>query len=218
MITLYLKQSDKENPTKIQFDDKIESVEEAIAAWNWKHDPLHLMPSVKVMTLVAIAPVLALHILNTGLCVASIGLFLFCDTFLNTILENYTELQAGDASSPPKPIESEEELESALKISEALHFKKNRSLEETAEYLSLVNAIADYEEKYYPMEPSTPHEILQHLMESSGATQDELIAILGTKEIFSAILSGERPISQPEAKTLGEYFKLCPSLFFPTPN
>jgi HTH-type transcriptional regulator / antitoxin HigA len=113
----------------------------------------------------------------------------------------------------PKVIESEAEYEQALTMTEQLHFKKNRFPEETALYLLLVTLIEAYETENYPMEPSTPHEILQHLMESSGTRQADLVGIVGSSGVVSQVVNGKRAISKAQAKALGEYFKLPSSLF-----
>jgi HTH-type transcriptional regulator/antitoxin HigA len=113
----------------------------------------------------------------------------------------------------PKVIESEAEYEQALTTTEQLHFKKNRLPEETALYLLLVTLIEAYETENYPMEPSTPHELLLHLMESSGTRQADLVGIIGSSGVVSEVVNGKRAISKAQAKALGEYFNLSPSLF-----
>jgi HTH-type transcriptional regulator/antitoxin HigA len=114
----------------------------------------------------------------------------------------------------PKVIDTEEEYERFLKVAEFLTFKKNRSPEERALHKLLVKLIEDYEEENYPMDESTPHEILQHLMESSGLRQADLVRILGSSSgVVSEMVNGKRSISKAQAKALGEYFKVSPSLF-----
>lgn len=74
--------------------------------------------------------------------------------------------------------------------------------------------IEDYEEENYPMDKSTPHEILQHIMESSGLRQADLVRILGSSSgVVSEMVNGKRSISKAQAKALGAYFKVSPSLF-----
>lgn len=114
----------------------------------------------------------------------------------------------------PKVIETEEDYERFLKVAEHLTFKKNRSPEERALHKLLVKLIEDYEEENYPMDKSTPHEILQHIMESSGLRQADLVRILGSSSgVVSEMVNGKRSISKAQAKALGEYFKVSPSLF-----
>jgi HTH-type transcriptional regulator/antitoxin HigA len=63
------------------------------------------------------------------------------------------------------------------------------------------------------MEPSSPHDILQHLMESSGTRQADLVGIIGSSGVVSELVNGKRAISKAQAKALGKYFNLSPSLF-----
>ena len=62
----------------------------------------------------------------------------------------------------PVAIETEEEYERILKIVEELTFKKNRTTEEKTLHKLLVILVEAYETQNYPIEESTPHEILQH--------------------------------------------------------
>ena len=123
----------------------------------------------------------------------------------------YSQLLAEIA---PQVIETEEDYERFLKVAEYLTFKKNRSPEERALHKLLVRLIEDYEEENYPMDESTPHEILLHIMESSGIRQADLVRILGSSScVVSEVVNGKRSISKAQAKALGEYFKVSPSLF-----
>lgn len=113
----------------------------------------------------------------------------------------------------PVAIETEEEYERVLKLVEQLTFKKNRTREEQALHKLLVILIEAYETEYYPMEESTPHEILQHIMEPSGTSPADLVGIIGSSGVVSEVVNGKRSISKPQAKALSEYFKVSPSLF-----
>ncbi len=113
----------------------------------------------------------------------------------------------------PLPIETEEEYERILKLVEKLTFQKNRTNEEQILHKLLVVLIEAYEIENYPMEQSTPHEILKHIMEASGTLQTDLVGIIGSSSVVSEIINGKRSISKEQAKALGEYFKVSPSLF-----
>lgn len=113
----------------------------------------------------------------------------------------------------PKVIETEEEYDRALAIAERLTFTKNRTPEEQALYKLLVLLIETYEAETYPMEQSAPHKILQHLMEASGTRQADLVGLIGTSGVVSEVVNGKRTISKAQAKALGNYFKVSPSLF-----
>ncbi len=113
----------------------------------------------------------------------------------------------------PVAIDTEEEYDRILKVVEELTFKKNRTTEEKALHKLLVILIEAYETENYPMEESTPHSILQHIMESSGTHQIDLVGIIGSSDVVSDIVNGKRAISKAQAKALSEYFKVSSSLF-----
>lgn len=117
------------------------------------------------------------------------------------------------AEVAPVAIETEEEYERALAVAEQLTFKKNRTPEERALLKLLVILIESYEAQNYPMDESTPHEILQHIMEASGTRQADLVGIIGSSGVVSEVVNGKRSISKAQAKALGDYFKVSPSLF-----
>ena len=79
------------------------------------------------------------------------------------------------AEYQPQVITSEEEYERMLANTERLIGCKNRSQEETALLQVLVRLIEEYENQNYPMGKSSPHIILQHLMEAQGIQKSELI-------------------------------------------
>jgi HTH-type transcriptional regulator / antitoxin HigA len=123
------------------------------------------------------------------------------------------------AEVAPMIIETEVEYDRALAVAERLTFAKNRTPEERALHKLMVMLIAAYEAEHYPMEKSTPHDILQHMMESSGTRQSDLIGVIGSSGVVSEVVNGKRSISKAQAKALGDYFKVSPSLFiYPLDN
>ncbi len=131
--------------------------------------------------------------------------------------DNYLKLLA-EIKIIPKIIETEAEYEHYLAVAEKLIAKRNnRTSEETTLFRLLVKLIEDYEEQTYNLEEwseSSPHEILQHLLEASGTRQTDLVGIISpSKGLISAIVNGKRSISKEQAKKLGKYFKVSPSLF-----
>ncbi len=117
------------------------------------------------------------------------------------------------AEIAPKAIESEEEYDRLLAVAERLTFAKNSTPEERVLYKLLVTLIEVYETENYPIDKPEPHEILQHIMESSGIRQADLIGIIGSSGVVSEVVNGKRAISKAQAKALGDYFKISPSLF-----
>jgi len=117
------------------------------------------------------------------------------------------------AEIAPRAIETEEEYDRLLAVAERLTFAKNLTPEEKVLYKLLVTLIEVYETENYPMDKSEPHEILQHIMESSGTRQADLVGIIGSSGVVSEVVNGKRAISKAQAKALGDYFKISPSLF-----
>jgi len=117
------------------------------------------------------------------------------------------------AEIAPRAIETEEEYDRLLAVAERLTFAKNLTPEEKVLYKLLVTLIKVYETENYPMDKSEPHEILQHVMESSGTRQADLVGIIGSSGVVSEVVNGKRAISKAQAKALGDYFKISPSLF-----
>jgi HTH-type transcriptional regulator / antitoxin HigA len=117
------------------------------------------------------------------------------------------------AESQPKVINDEQEYDNALKIVATL-MNNELTPEETALLEVWAILIEDYEDQNYPMAESTPQEVLLHLMEVKEVRQVDLMGILGSKGVVSEVVNGKRSISKAQAKALGEFFKVNPSLFF----
>jgi HTH-type transcriptional regulator / antitoxin HigA len=113
----------------------------------------------------------------------------------------------------PKVIETETEYEQILVKAEQLTFNKNKTNEEQILLKLLVLLIEQYETENYPLGEAKPYEILQHLMESSGTKQADLVGIIGSSGMVSEVVNGKRSISKAQAKALGKYFQVLPSLF-----
>ena len=118
------------------------------------------------------------------------------------------------AEIAPKAIETEEEYDRLLKVAEELTFTKNPTPEQTTLYKLLVTLIEVYEAENYAIDKSEPHEILQHIMESKGLRQADLVDIMKSSSgVVSEVVNGKRTISKAQAKALGDYFQVSPSLF-----
>lgn len=118
----------------------------------------------------------------------------------------------------PKIIETKEEYEQFLAVVERLVFKKeDDTLEEAALFKLLIKLIKDYEEETYSLKEwskTSPHELLQHLMEARGMKQVDLVGVLSpSKGLVSSIVNGKRQISKAQAKKLGDIFNISPSVF-----
>lgn len=131
--------------------------------------------------------------------------------------ENYINLLNQDRIIP-KIIETNEEYEHFLSIVERLMSRKiTRTPEETILFRLLVKLIKDYEEETYNLKEwskTSPHELLQHLMEARGMKQVDLVGVLSpSKGLVSSIVNGKRAISKAQAKKLGEIFNISSSVF-----
>jgi HTH-type transcriptional regulator / antitoxin HigA len=118
----------------------------------------------------------------------------------------------------PKVIETEAEYNRFLAIAERLIFKKkDRTAEESTLLKLLVRLIKDYEEEVFDLEnwsKTSPHELLQFLMESKGIKQADLVGVLSDSSgLISSIVNGKREISKAQAKKLGEFFHIEPGVF-----
>jgi HTH-type transcriptional regulator / antitoxin HigA len=113
----------------------------------------------------------------------------------------------------PKVITTEAEYDHALETVEKLMACKQRTPEQTAILQLLVTLIEEFETKHYPIEPSSPHAMLEHLMDARGIKQSDLVGVIGSKGVVSEVVNRKRPISKAQAKTLGEFFNVSPGLF-----
>jgi HTH-type transcriptional regulator / antitoxin HigA len=124
----------------------------------------------------------------------------------------YAELLA---AIQPKAIETEEENEFYLAEAAKL-MQLGETLSPAQERLLklLVNLIESFEERHYQMKSATPLEILTELVSDRGLKQKDLIPVFGSQGVASEVLNGKRGISKTQAKALGEFFKVSPTLFF----
>jgi HTH-type transcriptional regulator / antitoxin HigA len=114
----------------------------------------------------------------------------------------------------PKVIETEEENEFYLtEVSKLMQLGENLSPAQEQLLRLLVNLIENFENQYYQMNPATPLEILQEFVSDRGLKQKDLLPVFGSQGIASEVLNGKRSISKAQAKALGEFFKVSPTLF-----
>jgi HTH-type transcriptional regulator / antitoxin HigA len=124
--------------------------------------------------------------------------------------DNYPQLLA---EFVPQEIDSEVEYDRALAIAEHLIFKQNNTTAEIKVLKLIVILIKNYETVHYPMDQVSPHELLQHLMESNQTRQADLVGLIGSRGVVSEVVNGKRAISKAQAKALGEFFSVSPGLF-----
>jgi HTH-type transcriptional regulator / antitoxin HigA len=115
----------------------------------------------------------------------------------------------------PKLIKSEEENERALAVVEELMHKKDRTIEEDELYELLIILIEKFEQEYYsPDQACTSHSMLLFLMEQQNISQEDLVKIIGSSEIVSSLINGEKAIDKEQAENLGKFFNVESSIFF----
>jgi HTH-type transcriptional regulator/antitoxin HigA len=86
-------------------------------------------------------------------------------------------------------------------------------LEESALLDLLIALIEKYEDEHYPIGESTAHSMFLHLIDAQNVKEAELVAILGSREVVSQVMSGKQEITQEMAKVLGSFFHVDTSLF-----
>jgi HTH-type transcriptional regulator / antitoxin HigA len=115
----------------------------------------------------------------------------------------------------PKVIETEEENDLYLaEVEKLMALGENLSPEQEQLLRLLVTLIENFEDQYYQLKPATAQEILNELMSDRGLKQKDLLGVFGSQGVASEVMSGKRSISKSQAKALGEFFHVSPTLFF----
>ena len=119
------------------------------------------------------------------------------------------------AQTLPAPITTEAEYKRMLAQVEILMQEDEDAMsrEQQAILELLTTLIEQYEERHYPIEDASPHDVLLHLMEARGITQKDLWPVFGSKGIASEVINGKRAISKMHAKKLAAFFHVSPALF-----
>ena len=114
----------------------------------------------------------------------------------------------------PSPIRSEQELDGAIAVINALIDKDTLSQDED-DYLDVLgDLVRKYETEHHPNLPVSDADMLRHLIEARGTTQAQVSAETGIAEsTISAILSGKRGMSRKHIEALARYFKVKPAVF-----
>jgi HTH-type transcriptional regulator/antitoxin HigA len=115
----------------------------------------------------------------------------------------------------PQVIETEAQYRQMVRQFADLAGKgRARSAEETKLLRLLALLVEDYDRRHaLPPDTSTPAEKLQFLLEHSGKTARDLQSVFGQRSHVHEALSGKRQISAPQARKLGQLFRVSPGLF-----
>ena len=116
------------------------------------------------------------------------------------------------AKAAPALVETEAENERLLAIIEPM-MSRELSPEEEKLFDLLVKLVADFEQQHYPMDESSPNEMLKFLMEQRDLRQRDIVHLFGSSGIASEVINGKRAISKTQAKALAEFFHVSPELF-----
>jgi HTH-type transcriptional regulator / antitoxin HigA len=125
-----------------------------------------------------------------------------------------------------RPLASEEDLDTALEVSQELFERLNSLEEEEKDYLKVLGSLIEtYESVHHKLddEPEgTPAEMLRWLMDVNGLKQTDLCTLLGvTSGRASEIANGVRDMSKKQILILAEHFHVTPGMFLsktPTPT
>lgn len=66
----------------------------------------------------------------------------------------------------------------------------------------LTTLVGAYEDRHFPVEPSSPLEMLRYAVGDLGHTQTELAEVVGSRALASQLLSGKRRISLDAAQKI----------------
>ena len=81
------------------------------------------------------------------------------------------------------------------------------------DYMDALATLVDaYERQRWPVEPSTPLEMLKFCMEQNGYTQTDLAALLGSRSRASEILNGKRDLTLDQIRVLAKRWHIPVSL------
>ena len=118
------------------------------------------------------------------------------------------------AKYQPKLIKTEEENQRMLAIVEELMHIENPTPEEETLYELLILLIEKFEQDFYhPGSTSTPHSMVLFLMEQQDVQLEDLVKIVGSRDIALKLVNGKGEISHELAETLGKFFKVDSSMF-----
>ncbi|HWE35166.1 MAG TPA: helix-turn-helix domain-containing protein [Isosphaeraceae bacterium] len=115
---------------------------------------------------------------------------------------------------PLRPIRSEEELDRATAMIDALVDLPERDGDEV-DYLDVLSDLVEkYEAVAHPIPAATDGDLIRHLIEARDVTQARLAADVGIAEsTISGVLAGKRRLTWPQVSALARYFHISPATF-----
>lgn len=116
---------------------------------------------------------------------------------------------------PPRPINSDEDLEKTQAVVDFLLDKRQLTQDEK-DYLNLLGTlIYEYERKQDTVPDIYGVELLKVLIEELSLRQKDLVPIFKTESIVSDVLNGKRKLTVEHIQRLADFFHISPAVFFP---
>ena len=115
----------------------------------------------------------------------------------------------------PEVIETDAQYDSiSERLSELVRKGRSRTPEETRLMKLLAVLVRDYDQRNaLPSANMAPEEAVQFLLEHSGKTPADLLAVFGQRSHVNEALNGKRKISAEQARKLGKMFSVNPGVF-----
>ena len=115
----------------------------------------------------------------------------------------------------PQVIETEVQYRQiARRFGDLVGKGRARAAEEAKLLRLLALLVEDYDRQHaLPPDNSTPAEKLRFLLGHSGKTATDLQPVFGQRSHVHEALTGKRSISAPQARKLGQLFRVSPGLF-----
>jgi len=114
----------------------------------------------------------------------------------------------------PKPLRDDVGLKNVAEIVDRLAVLDDPTPDQ-ADYLEVLTTLVEaYENRRHPFDVShiTPLDALKFLMKENGMSGSDLGRLLGSRQLGSAILRGDRALSKAHIKRLAEHFHVQPGL------
>ena len=111
--------------------------------------------------------------------------------------------------SRPHVLRGEEEYgAAAARVGELLRTEVLEGSPEWEELEFLSVLIEAYESEHDVVEPATPQEVVEFLLEQRGLTRGALYPLMGGKSRVSEFLSGKRPLSMRQLRKLSSFLRV----------
>ena len=115
----------------------------------------------------------------------------------------------------PEVIEKDEQYEAVTaRLAELVRKGRRRTVAESRLMSLLGVLVEDYDRRHaLPPANTTPAERLKYLLETSGRTPADLLAVFGQRSHVHEALNGKRPVSAEQARKLATMFRVNPGVF-----